>query len=438
MQYFLAIDIGASSGRHIVGWQAQDGLHTEEVYRFPNGVQEVEGHLTWDIESLFANVKTGIKEALCRYEHIESLAIDTWGVDYVLMQGDTPVLPCYAYRDARTEGAIEAVHAKIPFAALYERTGIQFCTFNTVYQLYDDLTRSRLTGVDSFLMMPEYLSYRLTGVKRKEYTNATTTGLVSAHSDTFDMEIVEALGLPKTLFTQPLSQPGEVVGMLADAVAQEVGGQICVRLCASHDTASAVEGIPMDEDAPYISSGTWSLLGKKVPKALCDVKSREANFSNEGGVGYRRYQKNIMGLWIVQSLRRELCPDADFAAIAEMARASRYTKTVDVNDARFLAPQSMRAAIDSCFAQGQQPKTVADYFNCAFYSLACSYREALDELFQSTDRPCQSLYIVGGGAKNTYLNELTEQICGIRVRALPIEATAIGNLLVQMNRKENF
>ena len=232
-KYYLAIDIGASSGRHIVGWREGGQLKTEEVYRFPNGVTEKDGHLTWDIDALLKHVKAGIEAARAKFE-IESLSIDTWGVDYVLLKGDETVYPIYAYRDGRTESAIPAVHERMAFTELYRRTGIQFQPFNTVYQLYADRLAGRLTGVTDFLMIPEYLLYRLTGVKAHEYTNATTGGMVSAETGEFDPAIVEALGLPKHLF-QKLQQPGTFIG--------EYEG-IKVVLCATHDTGSAVEGIP--------------------------------------------------------------------------------------------------------------------------------------------------------------------------------------------------
>lgn len=304
MECYLAIDIGASSGRHIVGWTENDRINTEEVYRFANGVKERDGRLVWDIDSLFDNVLKGIRAAFAKYPKIRSLAVDTWGVDYVLLRGEENIAPCIAYRDDRTDTAIDAVHTRIPFATLYEKTGIQFQPFNTVYRLYDDLQRGRLDGATDFLMIPEYLSYRLTGIKTHEYTNATTTGLVNAATGEYDRALIAALGLPAHLFGK-LSQPGTRVGMLKPEIAQAVGGQIEVVLCASHDTASAVEGIPMTESAPYISSGTWSLLGLKVPQAITDAGSRKANYSNEGGVGYVRYQKNIMGMWVVNSRRRQ-------------------------------------------------------------------------------------------------------------------------------------
>ena len=270
MKYYLAVDIGASSGRHIVGWKEGGEMRTEEVYRFPNGVKEEGGHLVWDIGALLSHVKAGMKAAFRKYPAIGRFAIDTWGVDYVLMRGDEEVLPCYAYRDGRTKEAVGAVHAKVPFERLYARTGIQFQPFNTVYQLFDDMARGRLDGVTDFLMIPEYLTYKLTGVKAHEYTNATTTGLVNAAAGQYDGELIKALGLPDRLFAA-LSAPGSSVGSLLPAVAREVGGNCEAVLCASHDTASAVEGIPMSEGA-YLSSGTWSLLGAKLPAPVCSLE----------------------------------------------------------------------------------------------------------------------------------------------------------------------
>ena len=432
MKYYLAIDIGASSGRHIVGWREEGEIKTEEVYRFPNGVKEVDGHLTWDISALYENVKAGIAAAFKKYPKIESLAIDTWAVDYVLMDSDKEILPCYAYRDSRTEKTVPLVHEKIPFDELYYKTGIQFQPFNTIYQFYDDLLTGRLQRATDFLMLPEYLSYKLTGVKAHEYTNATTTGLLNGYGE-YDSEIIARLGLPQGLFGK-ISLPKTLLGKLKADVAKEVGGDCEVVLCASHDTASAVEGIPIKGDEPYISSGTWSLLGVKVPKIITDEKSRKANYSNEGGVGYIRYQKNIMGQWIVNRLRDNLCPDKSFPQIEEESRTSNFQRIVDVNAPRFLAPKSMKEAFDSYFEEGQKPQREQDYFNCAFLSLAESFRSAIWELEENLHKKFYKLYIVGGGAKNKYLNELTEKACGLKVVALPIEATALGNLKIQMER----
>ena len=369
-----------------------------------------------------AHVRAEIDRALERFPDIVSLAIDTWGCDYVLLRGGEEVWPCYAYRDSRTETVIPAVHKKLPFEALYAHTGCQFQPFNTIYQLCDDLRAGRLEGVTDFLMMPEYLLWKLTGVKAKEYTNATTTGLVSAQTGEFDLELAEKLGLPARLFPK-LQQPGTAVG--------EYKGIPAV-LCATHDTASAVEGLPMDGEQLYISSGTWSLLGVKTPKPLTDVKSMAANYSNEGGVGYNRYQKNIMGMWIVNRLRSELCPNKPFPDIVAEAEASAFVGTVDANAPAFLAPDSMKAAFDE--ALEIKPERVGDYFRCAYRSLALSYRDAIRELEANTGRIYEKLYIVGGGAKNQFLNRLTQEATGKQVVALPIEATALGNLKIQMEQ----
>ena len=424
MNYYLAIDIGASSGRHIVGWRENGELKTEEVYRFPNGVTERDGHLTWDIKSLLFHVKTGIKEAKARFKSIQSLSIDTWGVDYVLLRGDTEVMPCYAYRDSRTEAVIPEVHGKISFTRLYRHTGIQFQPFNTLYQLYCDKQSGRLDGVTDFLMIPEYLMYKLCGVKSHEYTNATTGGMVNAETGEYDPAIIEALGLPEHLFCK-LQQPSTVIG--------EYEGMKVV-LCATHDTGSAVEGIEMEGNHPYISSGTWSLLGVKTPKAITNQGSELANWSNEGGVGYNRYQKNIMGMWLVNRLRSELCPDKPWDEITAEAAASRFEETVDANAKAFLAPESMKQAFDETLSM--QPQSVGDYFRCAYRSLALSYMNAVQELQHNTGEHYDRIYIVGGGAKNQFLNDLTEKATGKQVIALPIEATAIGNLRIQMKAED--
>ncbi len=421
MKYYLAIDIGASSGRHIVGWREEGKLEIREVYRFPNGVKEEKGHLVWDMDALVREVKAGIAAAKAAFPKIESLSIDTWGVDYVLLKGDKEVLPVYAYRDSRTEAVIPMVHEILPFSQLYRRTGCQFQPFNSIYQLYDEKQKGRLEAVTDLLMIPEYLLYKLCGVKAREYTNATTMGLVNAQSGEFDMEIVDALGYPRQLFPK-LCQPGTVLGTYE--------GIACV-LCATHDTGSAVEGIPMEGNHPYISSGTWSLLGVKTPRPITDAGSENANYSNEGGVGYNRYQKNIMGMWLVNELRRDLCPELSFGEIVKAAEESTCQVLVDANAPEFLAPRSMKAAFDAVTGG---LATIGDYFRCAYRSLAQSYRQAIQELEANTLASYEKLYIVGGGAKNPFLNRLTAEATGKQVIALPIEATALGNLKIQMEQ----
>lgn len=430
MNYYLAIDIGASSGRHIVGWVNNNEIQTQEVYRFATGFKQESGRLTCDIAELYSNVLQGIKLAFKQYPQIESLAIDTWGVDYVLMNGDKEILPCMSYRDERTAKAIDFVHKKIPFEQLYKKTGIQFQPFNTIYQMYDDKLTGKSDTATDYLMLPEYLNYKLTNIKMHEYTNATTTGLVNAYTKQFDEEIISKLSLPRRLFTE-LYEAGTTVGELTPEVQQYVGGNCKVNLCLSHDTASAVYGIPLDENSLYISSGTWSLLGVTTDEPLTDVNSMQANYSNEGGIHKTvRYQKNIMGMWVVNRLREELCPDTPFADIVEQSRQSAFGEYVDINDSVFLSPKSMQQAFDSKLIN--KPTTEWDYFRCAYISLAISYKKAIDELKENTHKTYNKLYIVGGGAKNTFLNELTEKATKLQVIALPIEATALGNLRTQI------
>lgn len=417
-KYCLAIDIGASSGRHIVGWRQNGATKTEEVYRFKNGVKKENDHLVWDVDHLLKEVKAGIEKAKEKYD-LTSLSIDTWGVDYVLMKGEKEVWPVYAYRDKRTEKVIDEVHSFVSFEELYEHTGCQFQPFNTIYQLYDDKKQGRLDGVTDFLMIPEYLLYKLTGAKKKEFTNATTTGLIDHETLEYDEEIIDRLSLPKRLFPR-LNHPGETVGYYEG---------IKVVLCATHDTGSAVEGIPMQGNELYISSGTWSLLGVKTEEPLTDLQSMKANYSNEGGVGYNRYQKNIMGMWIVNELQRQLCPNEEIAVIVVKAEESEYDYVLDANHESLLAPVSIKEAFDELLQV--KPETAYDYFRSAFKSLALSYRQAIEELEHNTGETYSKLYIVGGGAKNKFLNKLSEDYTGKQVIALPIEATALGNLKIQ-------
>ena len=420
MKRALAIDLGASSGRLAAGWREGGELRSEEVFRFPNSMDLRDGHRVWDVERLLREVKTGIEKAVAEYGEISSIAIDTWGVDYVLLRGEEPVFPAYAYRDERTGAAVENVHAIIPFPELYRRTGSQFQPFNTVYQLMADQLSGRLEGVTDLLMLPEYLSWRLCGKKAREYTNATTTGLVNAKTGEYDRELIRALGLPEGLFP-PLVKPGTRLG--------EYKG-IPVLLCASHDTASAVEGIPDLGDEPYLSSGTWSLLGLKTPAPLTDEASRRGNWSNEGGVGYNRYQKNIMGLWLVNELHRELCPNTSLPDLLSQAEKNGFDGLADADSPAFLAPESMAGAFREALGGGQY--TAPELVRCACRSLAVSYARALRELAANTGRELRRLTVVGGGAKNRFLNRLTAEASGLEVRSLPLEATALGNLKIQM------
>lgn len=435
MKFYLAIDIGASSGRHIVAYKDNLGkIISDEVYRFPNSVYQENNHLYWNINKLEAEVKEGIKKALEKYPVIESMSIDTWGVDYVLMNKDQAITPVYAYRDKRTKAIIDEVHKLIPFEKLYEITGCQFQEFNTIYQLYEDKISGRLLKADSFLMIPEYLMYCLTGVKKKEYTNAGTMGYYDAKTLLPSEKIINTLGLPD--FVKEKSyKPGTVVGFFKKEVQEYVNGNIKVVLCPTHDTASAVEGIPMKENAPYISSGTWSLLGIKNDKSITNIEAYKSNYSNEYGPNYIRIQKNIMGLWIIQNLAKQL--NLDFPTMVKMSKESNYCEIFDVNDQRFMSPKDMIKEIKTYFEEKNMllPKEAKDYINSTYHSLAYSYKIAFDELEKITSKKYDSLYIVGGGAKNQYLNELTAHYLQKKVIALPIEATALGNIKSQMEGK---
>jgi len=431
MKYYLAIDIGASSGRAILGHEENNEVILEEIYRFSNGVKELEGHLTWDIDYLFNEVKSGIKEAL-KLHPIESLSIDTWGVDYVLVNNDETIYPVYSYRDNRTSEIIDEVHSIIPFERLYELTGSQFQTFTSIYQLYWDKKNGRLDKATDHLMIPEYLMYRLTGVKVNEFTGGTTLGLINKDTLEVDEEIINKLGLPKKIFKK-FTSPRTIVGDLKEDIQKEVNGNIKVVLCPVHDTACAVEGIPGLEDQLYISSGTWSLLGAKTDKMITSRISMEANYSNEGGVGYNRFQKNIMGMWLINELRKDLCPNMPFNEIVELAKKSTYDELVDANDDNFFAPKSMKEAFEKCL--NIKPIEIGDYFRCAYRSLAMTYKKAIDEIEEITNKKYEKLFIVGGGAKNEFLNKLTEEYTNKKIIALPIEATALGNVINQIKTK---
>ncbi len=428
MKYFPAIDIGASSGRHIVGCVNGDKMQLDEVFRFPNGMKQTPQGLVWDMDEIFSYVKQGIKIALQKYPNITSLAIDTWGVDYVLMRGDNAVLPCFAYRNERTAEAITQVHNIVPFKDLYSKTGIQFQTFNTIYQLYKDKLDGRLEGVTDFLMIPEYLSYLLTGVKKHEFTDASTGGLVNATTRQYDLDIVSALNLPQNIFNH-LDMPQTIVGAFKQDVANEVGGQTTVVLCASHDTASAYEAIDCPQNSVLLSSGTWSLIGAKLPTANTSEKSCLSNFSNEGGVGYVRYLKNIMGMWLINQVQKK--KGIAITEIVRQAQNSTYCETFDANDPSLMSPLDMETAIKNLLAENP-PKTDGDLYASIYHSLALSYKNAVNEMEKNLNQAFDSIYIVGGGAKNEFLNKLTRQYTGKNVVAMPIEATAIGNIKSQI------
>ncbi len=437
-RYYLAIDIGASSGRHMLASMKDGKMQLEEVYRFPNGMDDKNGTLCWNVERLFTEIKNGLKKCKEIGKLPVSMAIDTWGVDYVLLDKDDRILgDTVGYRDSRTEGMDEKVYEVIPQDELYARTGIQKQIFNTVYQLMavKESHPEYLEQAESILMIPDYFHFLLTGVKKNEYTNATTGQLVSPKTNDWDYEMIDMLGYNSKMF-RPVSMPGTVVGEFTEEVQKEVGFNCTVVLPATHDTGSAVLAVPTnDDDAVYISSGTWSLMGIERKEADCSMESMKANFTNEGGYDHRfRYLKNIMGLWMIQSVKKEFAEDLSFAQICEMASKETIPSIVDCNDDCFLAPKSMIKAVqDFCRRTGQQvPETVGEISSVIYNSLAKCYGDTVKEIEEITGKKYSTIYVVGGGSNAGYLNELTAKYTGKKVSAGPSEATAIGNVIVQM------
>jgi len=461
MKNYLAIDIGASSGRHIIGNLKEGNISLEEVYRFDNSQVRKDGHDCWDLAKLVSSVKAGIDAALAKGP-VESIGIDTWGVDFVLLDKDLQLCSdAVAYRDKRTEGADAEIESKVlSFAELYRRVGIQKTSFNTIYQLWALKKEhpEQLERAEHFLTIPEYLNFALTGKIVHEYTDSSTTALLDAAKRDWDFELIEKLGLPKRIFGK-LEMPGAVVG--------DYKG-VKVVLPALHDTGSAYLAVPArDAQAVYLSSGTWSLLGVEIEKPITTRAACTANFTNEGGAwGRYRFLKNIMGLWMIQSIRRELNgvsyvegKDAEttreaLAALSDYEKgrkysfsdlemsargATTYQVTVDVNEQRFMNPDSMIAEVLAAASEeGKPPTTVGELMQCVYKSLAECYAEAITNLSEITGTTYTSINIVGGGCQDKYLNALTADATGLEVFAGPVEGTAIGNLIVQMIAAGDF
>ncbi len=463
MAYYLAIDIGASSGRHILGHVSGGRVLLEEAYRFDNRQVRRGEYDCWDLQELYRNILEGMRKCWEQGKAPSFLAIDTWGVDFVLLDKNGRLVgDAVSYRDGRTKGADRVVSAKIPERELYAATGIQKQMFNTIYQLaaLQEEDPGQLESAEGFLMVPDYFHYLLTGVKKQEYTNATTTNLVNAASKQWDMQIIRKLGLPERLFGE-LSMPGAFVGGLLPGIQEKVGFDCAVVLPATHDTGSAFLAVPArDGQAVYLSSGTWSLLGVENKEPITTEKSREANFTNEGGYQFRfRYLKNIMGLWMLQCIRREcngghyvegkygqgrqIEPNKQigFGDMAAMAKeCASFPSIVDVDDPCFLSPDSMVDAVKGyCARTGQQaPETLGEVLQCVYQSLAVRYAQNIKQLEGLTGKRYTSINIVGGGCQDMYLNKLTAKETGLPVYAGPVEGTALGNLMVQMIYNREF
>ena len=443
--YHLAVDIGASSGRHIIGWLEDSRIHLQEIYRFENRLIEKNGHLCWDIDHLYEEVKAGMKECVQKGYMPKTMGIDTWAVDFVLLDQEGKRLgEAVSYRDSRTDGIRAELEEKhiLDFEEHYAHTGIQYQKFNTVYQLLA-LQKEHpeyLEQAECMLMIPDYLQYLLTGRKAQEYTNASTTALVNASTHAWDEELLEQLGLPRRIFL-PIAMPGSVLGEVSEEIQKETGMRTEVILPATHDTGSAYLAVPAkDDNAVFLSSGTWSLLGVENTEAITTNESCALNFTNEGGYAYRyRYLKNIMGLWMIQNIRRECRKeDGTLPSFPELTNAARqaedFASIVDPDDDCFLAPASMIEAVkQACRDSGQAvPETIGEVLQCVYRSLADDYRRGVEALQRLTGKTYTALHIVGGGSQDMYLNQKTADATGLTVYAGPTEGTALGNMIVQM------
>ncbi len=437
---FLAIDIGASSGRHMLGERVNGKIELTEVYRFKNGPKMKGDHLCWNGKQLFADIVKGMKKCAEMGKIPESVAIDCFGVDFVLLdENDNLIGDTVSYRDERTLAVKDEVHSIISEEELFDRTGIAYQPFNTLYQLYavkkespEDLKKAK-----RFLMLPEYFNFLLSGVKLNEYTNASTTMLVNAKTREFDTELLEKLGIPSSIFGK-LNMPSTVVGDLLPEIQKEVGYNCKVVLAASHDTGSAVMTVPNEDDAIYISSGTWSLMGVLLDKPFVAPQAKEAGFTNEGAFDGRvRFLKNITGFWVIQQLREQIPINQSFGEMCEMAEKSGYSTPIDINSELLFSPQNMEEAVLTQLAiQGApKPKNVAELLASVYHGMANGYKNAIIELEKITNKTYKTIYIIGGGSLNGFVNKLTEKYTGKKVVPGEVEATAIGNILAQENAK---
>ena len=428
--YYLAIDIGASSGRHILGHLRNGKIVLEEVHRFENFIVPENGTLTWNIEHLVNEVILGIAKCNDMGKIPHSVAIDTWGGDYVLLdENKNEVLPAVSYRDERTFEIMDELESIISFNELYARTGIQRQHFNTVYQLFCDKKSGKLQKAAHLLMMPEYLSFKLTGVIKNEYTEATTGGLVNAETREWDGYIFEKLGYPESI-VKPLCAPGETVGDFSQEIQKRVGYNAAVIFAPSHDTASAVAACPIDDSSVYISSGTWSLIGTENTQPTLSEEARLANFTNEGGAEYRyRFLENIMGMWLFQNIRKNLNKKYSYDEMMELAKKSEYKKTFNCGDSSLNAPESMIDAIKELLGEDID---LPDLLSSVYYSLASSYNSAIKTIERLSNKEIKNILIVGGGSKDAYLNSLTAKITGKKVLTGITEGTALGNILSQI------
>ena len=440
-KYFFAVDLGATSGRTIVGSLCDGKIEQEELTRFNNNLIETGGHVYWDIYALYSEIINGLKIAAKRGIEIASIGIDTWGCDFLCIAADGAVLRNpLAYRDPHTVGVMEKFFDKaVDKQTVYAKTGIQFMNFNSLFQLYAmrEAGNSALANADKILFIPDALGYMLTGNAVCEYTVASTSQLLNPMTKDLDADLLASLGIARDRFGK-MVMPGTVVGTLTPEVQRITGlGAVPVVAVAGHDTASAVAAVPAaNEHFAYLSSGTWSLMGIETRNAVINARSSELNFTNEGGIdGTTRFLKNICGMWIYERCRKEFtdAPQSHADLQAEAMAQQPFRCLVNPDDAAFANPPSMIGAIqDYCRTTGQYvPQGYAEIIRCVFDSLSLRYRQVFTWLKEFADFPLDTLYIIGGGSLNNYLNQMTANSCGVTVKAGPQEATAIGNIMLQ-------
>ena len=441
---YLAIDLGAESGRAVLGTIEGDRLQVKEIHRFPNGPVRVFDHLYWDALGLFREIKASIGKAVdaAGPDKIQSIGIDSWGVDFGLIgQGGTLVANPRHYRDPRTDGLMEKAFETVSRREIFERTGIQFMGFNTLYQLLavKDQEPGLFEAAERLLMIGELFTYFLTGQAVAEFTNATTTQIYDPRKGAWSDELFRAFDLPRALMPDVVA-PGTVVGPLLPSVSDDVGARgVRVVVPAVHDTGSAVAAVPAQgENWAFISSGTWSLVGMETPSPIIDEESLKYNFTNEGGVaGTYRFLKNVMGLWLLQECRRSWAEGGnalEYGEIAALAKeAPRFKALVDPDDPAFFRPDDAPAEIASyCKRTGQQPpSSLAQTARCVFESLALKYRYVVEGMERASGRKIDVIHVVGGGSRNELLNQMTADATGRPVLAGPAESTSLGNLMMQ-------
>ncbi|WP_363366945.1 MULTISPECIES: rhamnulokinase [unclassified Microbacterium] len=428
-----AVDLGATSGRVMIGRVGDGRLDLELVSRFPNGPVEREDGLHWDFDALYEHVVAGLAEAVHREPGIESIGIDSWAVDYGLVRDGALLAEPFHYRDARTERGVEEVHAVVPFAELYRRNGLQFLPFNTLYQYRVD---GRLADADTALLIPDLIAYQLTGVTTAERTNASTTGLLGVDSGDWDAELAERLGIPTSVLP-PLVDPGTVIGTLRPELAARIGASLPVVAVGSHDTASAVVAVPLSTPASaYVSCGTWGLVGVELTEPVLTDAARVANFTHELGVdGRYRFLHNVTGLWLLsETVRAWEIEDAEAIILPDLlAAAATVTDAVplfDANDPSLAAPGDMPGRIAALLGTSA-PASRAAFVRSIVESIAAAFAEAVRTASTLTGREIDTVHLVGGGSLNRLLCQATADRTGLPVLAGPVEATALGNILVQ-------